>query len=101
MSKNKLSIFAFVIAATLAMLSSASATSISEDIAVGGTLIGTVTLTQGGTGSCTGFSSTSVWVIFQRPRVRLSDLGAAVEASRPCASTLTAVLSLAHLFRPH
>jgi hypothetical protein len=29
---------------------------------VGGTLIGTVTLTQGGTGNCTGFSSTSVCV---------------------------------------
>jgi hypothetical protein len=61
-SKNKLSISALIIAGTLAMLSSASATSISEDIAVGGTLIGTVTLTQGGTGSCTGFSSTSVCV---------------------------------------
>jgi PEP-CTERM motif-containing protein len=53
------------IAAMLAIVPAVSATSITEDISVGGTLIGTVSLTQGGTGNCMGFSSTSVCVAIQ------------------------------------
>jgi hypothetical protein len=62
---NKLSILALIIAATLATVPAASATSINDDISVGGTLIGTVSLTQGGTGDCTSFSSSSVCVAIQ------------------------------------
>jgi len=62
---GKLLILALGIAAMLAIVPAASATSITEDISVGGTLIGTVTLTQGGMGNCTGFSSTSVCVNIQ------------------------------------
>ncbi len=63
--KTSLLVVALAIAATLAIVPAASATSITEDISVGGTLIGTVTLTQGGMGNCTGFSSTSVCVNVQ------------------------------------
>jgi hypothetical protein len=49
----------------LAIVPAVSATSITEDISVGGTLIGTVSLTQGGMGNCMGFSSTSVCVAIQ------------------------------------
>jgi hypothetical protein len=62
---GKLLILALGIAAMLAIVPASSATSITEDISVGGTLIGTVTLTQGGMGNCTGFSSTSVCVNIQ------------------------------------
>jgi hypothetical protein len=53
------------IATVLAIVPAVSATSITEDISVGGTLIGTVSLTQGGMGNCMGFSSTSVCVAVQ------------------------------------
>ena len=62
---GKLLILALAVAAMLAIVPTASATSITEDISVGGTLIGTVTLTQGGMGNCTAFSSTSVCVAIQ------------------------------------
>ena len=62
MSKKHLSILVLIIAAALAIVPAASATSITDDISVNGTLIGTVSLTQGGTGNCTAFSSTSVCV---------------------------------------
>lgn len=63
----KLSTWAVIVAATLAAVPVASANSISitEDISAGGTLIGQVMLTQGETGNCTGFSSTSVCVAIQ------------------------------------
>jgi hypothetical protein len=65
-SSYKLSLLvALAIAAILAIVPTASATSITEDISVGGTLIGTVTLTQGGMGNCMGFSTTSVCVAVQ------------------------------------
>jgi hypothetical protein len=51
-----------MIAATLAIVPAASATTISDDISVNGTLIGTVSLTQGGSGTCSTFSATSVCV---------------------------------------
>jgi PEP-CTERM motif len=61
----KLPLLALVIAAALAAVPAASATSITDDISVGGTQIGTLTLTQGGT--CNGMSipSTSVCVDIQ------------------------------------
>ena len=40
----------------------AVADSISDNIFIGGTQVGTITLTQGGTGSCMSFSTTSVCV---------------------------------------
>jgi hypothetical protein len=65
-SSCKLSLLVVLaIAAMLAIVPAVSATSITEDISVGGTLIGTVYLTQGGTGNCMGFSSTSVCVAIQ------------------------------------
>jgi len=65
-SSRKLSLLVLLaIAAMLVIVPAVSATSITEDISVGGTLIGTVSLTQGGTGNCMGFSSTSVCVAVQ------------------------------------
>ena len=65
-SSCKLSLLVLLaIAAMLVIVPAVSATSITEDISVGGTLIGTVSLTQGGTGNCMGFSSTSVCVAVQ------------------------------------
>jgi len=61
----KLSILALVIAATLATVPAASATSIKDDIFVGGTEIGTLTLTQGGTCDGMSISSSSVCVAIQ------------------------------------
>jgi hypothetical protein len=61
----KLSILAFVIAATLATVPAASANSIVDDIFVGGTQIGTLTLTQGGTCNGMSISSSSVCVDIQ------------------------------------
>lgn len=65
MRNNKLSILMLVVSAIWATMPAASATSITDDISVGGSLIGTVTLTQGGTGNCMGFSSSSVCVDIQ------------------------------------
>jgi len=61
----KISILVLVIAATLATVPAASANSIVDNIFVGGTQIGTLTLTQGG--SCNGMSisSSSVCVDIQ------------------------------------
>lgn len=64
MRKN-LSILALVIAATVAMLPTVSATTITDNLSVGGTQIGTVTLTQGGTCNGNSISSTSVCVDVQ------------------------------------
>src|SRR5258708_38606102 len=61
----KLSILALVIAATLATVPAASANSIVDDIFVGGTQIGTPTLTQGGTCNGMSISSSSVCVDIQ------------------------------------
>jgi len=61
----KLSIFALVIAATLASVPAASAKSIIDDIFVGGTQIGTMTLTQGGTCDGMSIASSSVCVAIQ------------------------------------
>lgn len=61
----KLSILALVIAATLATVPAASANSIVDDIFVGGTQIGTLTLTQGGTCNGISISSSSVCVDIQ------------------------------------
>jgi PEP-CTERM motif len=58
----KLSILALGIAATLATMPAASATSIVDNIFVGGTQIGTLTLTQGGMCNGISISSTSVCV---------------------------------------
>lgn len=64
-SSCKLSLLiVLAIATMLAIVPAVSATSITEDISVGGALIGTVTLTQGGMGGCT-VSSTSVCVNIQ------------------------------------
>jgi hypothetical protein len=65
MCNKKPSILVLIIAAALATVPAASATSITDDISVSGTLIGTVSLTQGGTGNCMSFSSTSVCVDIQ------------------------------------
>jgi hypothetical protein len=65
MRNKRASILVLIIAATLATVPAASATSITDDISVSGTLIGTVSLTQGGTGNCMSFSSTSVCVDIQ------------------------------------
>ncbi len=65
MCKNKLSIFALAIAAAALALPAASATSITDDITIGGTLIGTVTLTQGGMCNGIGISSSDVCVNIQ------------------------------------
>ena len=65
-SSCKLSLLVVLAIATmLVIVPAVSATSITEDISVGGTLIGTVTLTQGGMGNCMGFASTSVCVAVQ------------------------------------
>ena len=61
----KLSILALAIVATLATLPAASATSITDNISVGGTQIGTLTLTQGGMCNGISISSTSVCVDIQ------------------------------------
>lgn len=62
---NKFSILAVAICAALAMVPAASATSITDDISVGGKSIGMLTLTQGGTCNGTGISSKSVCVDIQ------------------------------------
>ena len=62
MSKKLPILMIIMIAATLAIVPAASATTISDDISVNGTLIGTVSLTQGGSGTCSTFSATSVCV---------------------------------------
>jgi PEP-CTERM motif len=63
----KLSILALVIAAALATVPAASADSITivDNLSIGGTQIGTVTLTQGGTCNGMGISSSSVCVDIQ------------------------------------
>jgi len=61
----KLSILALGIAAMLATVPAASAKSIIDDIFVGGTQVGTLTLTQGGTCNGMSISSTSVCVDIQ------------------------------------
>jgi hypothetical protein len=63
--RKNLSILALVIAATVAMLPTVSATTITDNLSVGGTQIGTVTLTQGGTCNGNSISSTSVCVDVQ------------------------------------
>jgi hypothetical protein len=62
MRNKSLLILALVLAAILATVPAASATSITDDITVGGTLIGTVTLTEGGMCNGMSISSTSVCV---------------------------------------
>jgi PEP-CTERM motif len=66
-NNSKLSILALVIAAALATVPAASADSITivDNLSVGGTQIGTVTLTQGGTCNGMSISSTSVCVDIQ------------------------------------
>jgi hypothetical protein len=61
----KPSILALVIGVALATVPAASATSITDMILVGGTQVGTVTLTQGGTCNGLSISSTSVCVDVQ------------------------------------
>jgi hypothetical protein len=63
-NRFKLSILAIAITATLAIapFASADSSTINDTLFVGGTMVGTVTLTQGGTGDCSTFSSTSVCV---------------------------------------
>jgi hypothetical protein len=61
----RLSILALVIAATLATVPAASATSITDSLFVGGTQVGMLTLTQGGTCNGVGILSTSVCVDIQ------------------------------------
>jgi len=61
----KLSILALVVAATLASAPAASAKSIIDEIFVGGTQIGTLTLTQGGTCDGMSIASSSVCVAIQ------------------------------------
>jgi len=63
--RNKLSIVTLVIAATVVMLPTASATTITENLSFGGTQLGTVKLTQGGSCNGSGISSTSVCVDVQ------------------------------------
>ena len=63
--RNKLSLLTLVIAATVAILPTASATTITENLSFGGTQLGTVTLTQGGSCNGSGISSTSVCVDVQ------------------------------------
>ena len=63
--RNKLSILTLVIAATVAMVPTASADTITENLSVGGTPIGTVQLTQGGSCNGNSISSTSVCVDVQ------------------------------------
>jgi PEP-CTERM motif len=58
----KLSILALVIVGTLSTLPAASATTITDNLFVGSTQVGTVTLTQGGTCNGNGISNTSVCV---------------------------------------
>ena len=74
MSNNSFKFSVLVMATVLVVVGAASATPIVEDIFVAGTQIGTVTLTQGGTGNCMGFSGTSVCVAVQMTSgsVRLS-----------------------------
>ena len=61
----RLSTLISVLAATLATVPAASATTIKDDISVGGTLIGTLTITQGGTCNGMSISSSSVCVDIQ------------------------------------
>jgi hypothetical protein len=61
----KLSILALAIAATMAAVPTASATSITDNIFVNGTQVGLLTLTQGGTCNGNSISSTSVCVDIQ------------------------------------
>lgn len=66
-NSSKLLILAVIVAAAMAVLPAASADSITitDNISVGGTLIGTATLTQGGMCGGTSISSTSVCVAVQ------------------------------------
>ncbi len=61
----KLAFWGFVIAATLAAVPAASATSITDNIVVSGTQVGMLTLTQGGMCNGMSISSTSVCVDIQ------------------------------------
>ena len=61
----RLSLLALVIAATLAVVPSTSATTITDNLLVGGAQVGVLTLTQGGTCNGTSISSTSVCVDIQ------------------------------------
>jgi hypothetical protein len=60
-----LSLLALVIAASLAAVPAASATTITDNLLVGGSQVGTLTLTQGGTCNGMSISSTSVCVDIQ------------------------------------
>jgi hypothetical protein len=61
----RLSLLALVIAATLAAVPAASATTITDNLLVGGSQVGTLILTQGGTCNGMSISSTSVCVDIQ------------------------------------
>ena len=61
----RLSLLALVIAATLAAVPAASATTITDNLFFGGTQIGMLTLTQGGTCNGIGILTTSVCVDIQ------------------------------------
>jgi PEP-CTERM motif len=61
----RLSLLALVIAATLAAVPAASATTITDNLLVGGAQVGTLTLTQGGTCNGMSISNTSVCVDIQ------------------------------------
>jgi hypothetical protein len=60
--KNKVTLLALTITATLLIAPAAWADTISENLFLGSTQIGTLTIVQGGSGSCMSFSSTSVCV---------------------------------------
>jgi hypothetical protein len=61
----KLPTFLFLLAGTLAAVPVASATSIKEEVSLGGTQIGTILITQGGMCNSISISSTSVCVDIQ------------------------------------
>ena len=61
----RLSLLALVIAATLAAVPAASATTITDNLLVGGAQVGMLTLTQGGTCNGLNISNTSVCVDIQ------------------------------------
>ena len=60
--KNKLTLLALTVIATLLIAPAATADTITENLFLGSTQVGTITLVQGGSGSCMSFSSTSVCV---------------------------------------
>ena len=59
---DKVTLLALTITATLLIAPAAWADTISENVFLGSTQIGTLTIVQGGSGSCMSFSSTSVCV---------------------------------------